>query len=156
MDLGDIISPDRVIPSLKARNKKHVLQDLALRASAVPGVDHSDAEIFEALLQRERLGSTGLGKGIALPHGQLSAVKQIVAIFARLEDPIDFEAIDGEPVDLVFLLLAPDLAGADRLKAMARISRLLREPLTIDKLRSSKKRAALYSILTEPLATTAV
>jgi PTS system nitrogen regulatory IIA component len=98
------------------------------------------------------LGSTGVGRGIAIPHGRVPALHKIVTVFARLDGAIDFEALDDEPVDLIFLLLAPEHAGADHLKALARISRLLREPSSIEKLRASKDRAAIYSVLTESAA----
>lgn len=147
MLLSDFISPDSVVPSLKARTKKQLLQDLSARAARLTGL--SEREIFDVLLQRERLGSTGLGHGIAIPHGKLSGLKRIVGIFARLAEPIDFDAVDGAPVDIVFLLLAPEGAGADHLKALARISRLLREASAVEKLRASKDAAALYAVLTE-------
>jgi PTS system nitrogen regulatory IIA component len=150
MDLADLIKPEAIYPSLKAKTKKQALQELAQRAAVLTGVDAR--EIFDTLLQREHLGSTGIGRGIAIPHGRVAALRNIVSVFARLEEPIDFEALDNEPVDLIFLLLAPEHAGADHLKARARISRLLREPSSIEKLRASKDRAALYSVLTEPTA----
>lgn len=150
MELGDLITPEAIIPTLKAKNKKQVLQELAEKAAGLTGLDARD--IFETLLQRERLGSTGVGRGIAIPHGRVAALQSIVSVFARLEQPIDFEALDEEPVDLIFLLLAPEHAGADHLKALARISRLLREPQSIEKLRASHDRAALYSVLTQPTA----
>jgi PTS system nitrogen regulatory IIA component len=150
MDLADLIKPEAIYPSLKAKTKKQALQELAQRAAVLTGVDVR--EIFDTLLQREHLGSTGIGRGIAIPHGRVTALRSIVSLFARLEEPIDFEALDNEPVDLIFLLLAPEHAGADHLKALARISRLLREPSSIEKLRASKDRAALYSVLTEPAA----
>src|ERR1044071_1132573 len=148
MDLGDLITPEGVIASLKAKNKKQALQEMSQRAAELTKLDAR--QIFETLLQRERLGSTGVGRGIAIPHGRMPALTRIVSVFARLEEPIDFEALDDEPVDLIFLLLAPEHAGADHLKALARISRLLREPSTIERLRASRDRAALYSVLTEP------
>jgi nitrogen PTS system EIIA component len=148
MELGDLIAPEAVFPALKAKNKKQVLQDLADRAAGFAGLDARD--IFETMLQRERLGSTGVGRGIAIPHGRMAELKNILCVFARLEQPIDFEALDDEPVDLVFVLLAPEHAGADHLKALARISRLLREPQTIERLRGSRDRAALYAVLTQP------
>jgi nitrogen PTS system EIIA component len=98
------------------------------------------------------LGSTGVGSGIAIPHGRMAGLPGIVCVFARLEQPIDFDALDDEPVDLIFLLLAPEQAGADHLKALARISRLLREPQSIERLRASQDRAALYAVLTQPSA----
>ena len=150
MDLGDLISREGVIASLSAKSKKQALQELAVSASPITGVD--SREIFDTLLQRERLGSTGVGHGIAIPHGKLASLTGISSLFARLEQPIEFDAPDDEPVDLIFLLLAPEHAGADHLKALARISRLLREPATIEKLRSLPDVQALYALLTEPLA----
>ena len=108
--------------------------------------------MFDTLLQRERLGSTGIGHGVAIPHGKVGSLKNIFAVFARLDQAIDFEAVDDEPVDLIFLLLAPEGAGADHLKALARISRLLREPAALEKLRASADKSALYAVLTEPAA----
>jgi PTS system nitrogen regulatory IIA component len=148
MDLADLIAPEAVYPSLRAKSKKHALQEVAIRAATLTGLDQRT--IYETLSQRERLGSTGVGRGIAIPHGRLTSLPRIVSVFARLDEPIEFESLDGEPVDLIFLLLAPEHAGADHLKALARISRLLREPSTIERLRASRDRAALYSVLTEP------
>ncbi len=133
--------------SLKAKSKKQVLQELAAHAARLTGLPERD--IFDTLLQRERLGSTGVGHGIAIPHGKLAGLPHITGLFARLEEPIDFDAVDGQPVDLIFLLLAPEGAGADHLKALARISRLLRETSAVEKLRRSKDAAALYAVLTE-------
>jgi PTS system nitrogen regulatory IIA component len=147
MLLSDFISPDSVVASLKAKSKKQLLQDLSVRAARLTGL--SERDIFDVLLQRERLGSTGLGHGIAIPHGKVQGLKRIVGIFARLAEPVDFDAVDGDPVDIVFLLLAPEGAGADHLKALARISRLLREGSAVEKLRASKDAAALYALLTE-------
>lgn len=147
MDLADLIAPEAVFPALKAKTKKQALQELAHRAAKLTGLDARD--VLDTLLQRERLGSTGLGRGIAIPHGRMPMLERIVSVFARLEEPIDFEALDDEPVDLIFLLLAPEHAGADHLKALARISRLLREPSSIERLRASKDRAAIYSVLTQ-------
>jgi nitrogen PTS system EIIA component len=147
MHLGDFISPDSVLPSLRPKTKKQLLQELSSRAARRAGL--SERVIFDVLLQRERLGSTGLGQGIAIPHGKVPGLKGIIGIFARLAEPIDFDAVDGEPVDIVFLLLAPEGAGADHLKALARISRLLREGSAVEKLRASRDAAALYAVLTE-------
>jgi nitrogen PTS system EIIA component len=148
MELGDLITLDAINPKLAAKAKKQVLQDLADKAAALTGLD--GRHILEALLQRERVGSTAVGRGIAIPHGRLAGLARILSMFARLEQPVDFEAPDDQPVDLIFVLLAPEHAGADHLKALARVSRLLREPQTIERLRSSHDRATLYSILTEP------
>lgn len=150
MELGDLISLNGVIPQLRARNKKQALLELAVKAAEITGIN--SGVIYETILQRERLGSTGLGRGIAIPHGRLSRLDHVVTVFARLDVPIDFDAIDGEPVDLLFLLLTPEQAGADHLKALARISRVLRDPHTTEKLRASRDRAVLYAVLTEPAA----
>jgi nitrogen PTS system EIIA component len=147
MLLTNFIAPDAVVPLLKAKSKKQLLQDLSQRAARLTGVPERD--IFDVLLQRERLGSTGLGHGVAIPHGKLQGLKRIAGVFARLAEPIDFEAIDGQKVDIVVLLLAPEGAGADHLKALARISRLLRDATAVEKLRAAKDAAALYAVLTE-------
>ena len=147
MLISDFIAPDSVVPLLKVKTKKQLLQELSARAADLTGLPERD--IFEVLLQRERLGSTGLGHGIATPHAKLQGLKHIVGVFARLAEPIDFDAVDGQKVDIVFLLLAPEGAGADHLTALARISRLLREGTAVEKLRASKDAAALYAVLTE-------
>lgn len=146
MDLHDLLTPDGIIASLKATNKKDALQELAAIAAAKTGLD--EREIFNMLLQRERLGSTGLGRGIAIPHVKLNALREIVCLFARLDVPIEYDSHDGEPVDLVFMLLAPEDASGDHLKALARISRLVREPSILDDLRNAPDAAALHSALT--------
>jgi PTS system nitrogen regulatory IIA component len=150
MELSDLITPEGVISPLKATSKKQALQDLAARAEQVTGVPQR--EIFEALIERERLGSTGVGNGIAIPHAKLPSLERLWGLFARLETPIDFDAIDEQPVDLIFLLLAPVAAGADHLKALARVSRLLRNHAVCDKLRGSTDPSAIYALLTEPVA----
>lgn len=150
MDLGDLLKPEGVFASLRVRNKKQALHELAGRAAKITGLD--ERQLFDTLLQRERLGSTAVGRGIAIPHARVTGLSRIAAVFAQLEEAIDFDAPDNEPVDLVFVLLAPEHAGADHLKALARISRVLRDPLTLEKLRVARDRAALFSVLTEPLA----
>ena len=147
MDLSDLVKPEAILPSLKANSKKQALQALAEKAAAMTGLEERD--IFETLIQREKLGSTGVGGGIAIPHGKLASLDRIFGLFARLPKPIDFEALDEQPVDLVFLLLAPEGAGADHLKALARIARLFREPGVAGKLRASTDKSALYAVLTE-------
>ncbi len=149
MDLGDLLEQEGILPSLDVTCKKQSLQELAARAAAVTGLE--DRLIFETLLQRERLGSTGLGRGIAIPHVKLKALQKIVCLFARLAQPIDFDSQDGEPVDLIFLLLAPDHASGDHLKALARISRLVREPSTLEQLRSARDAEALRTVLVAPV-----
>ena len=147
MSLHDLLSRDGIIPSLRANSKKTVIQELCERAGIVSGVPWR--EIYDAVLQRERLGSTGVGRGIAIPHGKLAGKRRIFGVFARLERPVDFDALDGEPVDLVFLLVAPESAGADHLKALAKIARLFREgPLTA-KLRTVRDPSSLFSLLAD-------
>ncbi len=153
MDLSDLITADAIIPALKVNSKKQVIQELAAKAASITGLPERD--IFDTLLQRERLGSTGVGHGIAIPHGKPVTLKRLVGVFARLERPIDFDALDDQPVDLVFLLLAPEGAGADHLKALARIARLLRDPGVAAKLRASTDAAAIYALLTQPNASNA-
>jgi PTS system nitrogen regulatory IIA component len=148
MTLADIIEARAVLPNLHAQSKKQLLQELADAAAPILGID--SRVILETLRRREKLGSTGLGQGIAIPHGKLAALDRVHGLFARLAVAVPFDAIDGQPVDLVFLLLAPEHAGADHLKALARISRLMRDGATVAKLRGAKDAAALYAILTEP------
>jgi len=136
-----------MIASFKAKNNKQLLQELSAHAARLTGLEERD--IYDTLLQRERLGSTGLGQGIAIPHGKFAGLTRIVGVFAKPAEPVDFDAVDGAPVDIVFLLLAPEGAGADHLKALARISRLLREGSAVEKLRASKDAAALYAVLTD-------
>ena len=147
MTLADFIAPEAVLPSLNAENKKQLLAALSGRAAELCGLQERD--IFDVLLQRERLGSTGLGQGVAIPHGKIPGLNRMVGLFARLAEPIDFDAIDAEPVSIVVLLLAPEGAGADHLKALARISRLLRDRQSVNKLKSSGDAEALYAVLTQ-------
>ena len=153
MALIDILAIPAVFPALRVGSKKQALQELAARASEI--LKRDEREIFETLNQRERLGSTGVGHGIAIPHGKLAKMETLFGMFARLEKPVDFEALDGEPVDLVFLLLAPEAAGADHLKALARVARLLRDPEVAKKLRASRDAASIHAILTGTAASDA-
>jgi PTS system nitrogen regulatory IIA component len=150
MDLEDLVCEDAIIPALDADSKKQALQVLAAKASALTGDAIPARDIFDTLLQRERLGSTGLGRGIAVPHVKFKQLDRIYCLFARLKKPIDFDAVDNEPVDLVFLLLAPEHASGDHLKALARISRLLREPEISQRLRAAKDLHDIFRVLTEP------
>src|SRR6202140_451140 len=145
MPLTDLVAPQAVVPALKVNNKKQAIQELAARAAALTG--QGEREILEILQQREKLGSTGIGNGIAIPHGKLVKLDRLFGLFARLDRPIDFDALDGQPVDLVFLLLAPEAAGADHLKALARVARLLRNEETAARLRDSHDAAAIYAVL---------
>ncbi|WP_416356710.1 PTS IIA-like nitrogen regulatory protein PtsN [Aureimonas phyllosphaerae] len=146
MELAELIREDAILPSLKAHSKKQVLQDLSERAAALSGLDAR--EIFETVIAREKLGSTGIGHGIAIPHGKISGVQRIQGVFARLAKPIDFEALDDQPVDLVFLLIAPEGSGADHLKALSKIARLLRDPRTVNELRASRDASSLHHLMT--------
>jgi nitrogen PTS system EIIA component len=147
MDLNDLIDVPAILPALKANSKKQLLQMLAERAAEITGMP--EREIFDTLLQRERLGSTGVGNGIAIPHGKLAGVKRITGVFARLDAPVDFDALDDQPVDLVFLLLAPEGAGADHLKALSRIARVLRDADTVAKVRGTRDAAAIHALLSD-------
>ena len=150
MEIADLVTPASVIANLRAANKRQALQELAKRAAALTG--RHERAIFEVLLERERLNTTGIGNGTALPHGRLPDLPRLYGLFARLERPIDFEAIDNQPVDLIFMLLTPASAGADHLKALARISRLLRDKSTCDKLRGTDRSDALYALLSDRAA----
>src|ERR1700683_3485697 len=150
MPLTDLVAPNAIIPALKVNNKKQVF---AARAAALTG--QNEKTIFDTLMQREKLGSTAVGNGIAIPHGKMATLGRLFGLFARLDRPVDFEALDGQPVDLIFLLLAPEGAGADPLKALARVARLLRDSAVADKLRASEDAEALYAVLAMPPATAA-
>jgi PTS system nitrogen regulatory IIA component len=151
MTLDSLIDRQSDLANVKAPNKKQLLQELSQAMAARVAIDHR--LIFETLLTREKLGSTGIGQGIAIPHGKLPSIARVYGLFARLPQPVDFESVDGQPVDLVFVLLAPEHAGADHLKALAKISRLLRDPAVVAKLRGTEDAEGLYAILTEPAAT---
>ncbi|MEE1655883.1 PTS IIA-like nitrogen regulatory protein PtsN [Microvirga sp. CF3062] len=147
MPLLDFLDPQAVLPALRVSGKKQALQEMASQAARFTGLP--DSAIYEALLQRERLGSTGIGEGIAIPHGKLAGLTRIFGLMARLDKPVNFEALDSQPVDVLFLLLAPEGAGADHLKALARVARVLREPGLIERVRATRDREALYAIMTE-------
>ena len=149
MEINGLISPDTVIANLHATSKKQILQELSRRAANLTG--EPERTIFGVLMKRERLGTTGVGSGVAIPHGKLQSIDKLYGMFARLEQPVDFQSIDERPVDLIFLLLAPETAGADHLKALARISRVLRDSKICTKLRGTDTADALYAILTEEM-----
>ena len=151
MLLTDLVAPNAVMPALKVNSKKQALQELAAKAAQLTG--QSERAVLEVLMQREKLGSTGVGNGIAIPHGKLANLAKLFGLFARLDRPVDFEALDGQAVDLVFLLLAPETACADHLKALARVARLLRDPDVARKLRDSRDAEAIYAVLTLEPAT---
>ena len=145
MDVSDLITPEAIVVDLRAGSKKQALQELAARASSLTAVD--EQLIFDTLVNRERLGSTGVGQGIALPHGRFEQVTEIFGLFGRLNKPVDFESVDDKPVDLIFVLLVPEAAGADHLKALASVSRLLRIKTLCAKLRGARNPDAVYALV---------
>lgn len=147
MRIADYMTPDDIEAELKVSGKKQVLWELARRSALRLSVD--EQTVFDVLLERERLGTTGFGDGVALPHGRLKGLNGIRLLFARLVSPIDYHAVDGRPVDLVFLLLTPEESGADHLKALAKISRILRDESVCSKIRGAENAEAIYSALLE-------
>ena len=145
IDVTELVVPDAVISGLKASSAKQALQEIGRRAADVYHLDCR--KVTDGLLAREKLGSTAMGSGVAIPHARIAGLDRIVGLFARLEKPIDFETPDGQGVDLLFTLLAPEEAGADHLRALARVSRLLREESMRAKLRASAEPAALHALL---------
>jgi len=151
MELADILPEESVLFCTDIKTKRDVLERLSTEASTRSG--HPAGEIFEALNDRESLGSTGLGNGIAVPHGKFPGLKGVIAVFIKLSVPVDFDSVDDEPVDLVMMLLAPVGAGADHLKALARVARVLRTDSVAESLRRANDPKRLYSTLTQPLET---
>ncbi|MGL4635924.1 MAG: PTS IIA-like nitrogen regulatory protein PtsN [Beijerinckiaceae bacterium] len=147
MPLIDILAPEGIVPSAQATTKKALLEAIAGHAARVAGLP--ERVVFETLLQRERLGSTGIGGGIAIPHGKFEGLSHLVGLFIRMEKPIDFEALDGEAVDLVFVLLAPEGAGADHLKGLSRVARILRNSAVITSLRETRDASVMHALLTQ-------
>jgi len=145
MILSQFLDFDAIRVDLAVNNKRQLLGQLAQvagqRLKMEPG------RIAESIAERERLGSTGFGGGVAIPHGKLDGLDRVYALVARLATPVDYKAIDGAKVDLVFLLLSPPDAGAEHLKALAAVSRLVRQPATIEKLRGARSRDALAAVL---------
>jgi len=145
MHLTEFLDFDAIKPALPAGNKRSLFQQLSALAGARLGVD--PAAILETLNEREQLGSTGFGHGVAIPHGKVEGLSRIYCLFARLSDPVRYKAVDGQDVDLVFLLLSPPDAGADHLKALAALSRVIRHGPTLEKLRGARSRDALAAVL---------
>jgi PTS system nitrogen regulatory IIA component len=144
-DLSDLIGADAIDAGLTAPNKKALFQQLAAAAARLTKLSARD--IAACLSERERLGSTGFGGGVAIPHGKLEGLDQVFGYFARLNAPIEFGAVDTMPVDIVFMLLSPPDAGADHLKALARVSRTLRDAGTVAKLRGARSKDAIFALL---------
>ena len=153
MILSDILIPEAVLPCIRTGSKKRLLQELSVNIANVYDLDQS--EVFSALQDRESLGSTGMGHGVAIPHARINSIESILGFFARLAKPIDFDAADSQCVDLVFVLIAPYESGASHLKALAKVSRLLRNRSICEKLRSTIDKSALFSILTTDAETQA-
>lgn len=147
MLISEYLTPQAILPALKATSKKQVLQELSTFAGE--RLDIENRTIFDVLVERERLGTTGFGNGVAIPHGKMPQLKQLHMMFARLDAPVNFDAVDGRPVDLIFLLLTPENAGADHLKALAKASRILRDDKVCAKLRGSETAEAIYSTILE-------
>jgi len=146
IELSDLLNPGAVVLDLKAGSKRQALRALAERSAAANGLE--PAPVLEALLEREKLGTTGIGDGLAIPHAKLEGLDRMVGVFARLETPISFDALDDEPVDLVFLLLAPTTAAADHLKALARVARVFRDSELCAALRQAGNPSAAFDLLT--------
>ena len=145
MQLSEFLDFDAIKPSLSGGNKRALLQQLSQFAGA--RLELNAAEILSSITERERLGSTGFGQGVAIPHGKIEGLNRIYCLFARLSEPIDYKSIDGQKVDLVFLLLSPPDAGAEHLKALASISRVTRHAPTLEKMRGARSRDALAAVL---------
>lgn len=148
MTLQEIVDARAILPQIKVQNKKQLLQELAQSLASMVAIDAR--VIFDVLLQREKLGSTGLGQGIAIPHGRLPSLNRVYGVFASLSHPVAFDSVDGEPVDLAFAMISPQHAGADHLTALAKVSRLFRDQAMVAKLRGTTSKEGLYAILTEP------
>ena len=153
MELSNILEPTAVKVAGTITSKKRLFLDLGNIASSAFGIDQDDA--IDALLERESLGPTGVGKGVALPHARLEGLDRVAGAFLRLEKPLDFESVDRQPVDLVFALFAPKNAGVEHLKALALVSRTMRDPAICTKLRANTDPATLHAILTEEPASKA-
>ncbi len=145
MKISDIMTEKSVVMGLKANSKRQLLQELAQKASEITGIN--DRTIFDTILERENLGSTGFGSGTALPHGRIANIDKVYGIVTKLNTPVDFESIDGKPVDLVFMLISPEGSGADHLTALAQVSRILKDEATCSKLRAASRTDEIFSLL---------
>jgi PTS system nitrogen regulatory IIA component len=145
MRISELMSQECVVTGIKANSKRQVLQELSKKASEVTGL--SERTIFDIILERESLGTTGVGNGVAIPHGRVDNIKKVFGVFAKLDNAIDFESVDSKPVDLVFMLLAPEAAGADHLKALAKVSRTVKDEATRNSIRASNDTEAIYALL---------
>lgn len=152
MEMESILQPEQILFSDKLTSRKRLFKEVAERAEKITGID---SELLnKALWAREDLGSTAMGGGIAIPHARIEGIEQVFGIFVRLQDPIDFDAADRQEVDLAFVIFAPEATGVEHLKALARVSRTLRDENIKEKLRSTENQRALYTILTQPQGAT--
>ena len=147
MEIAELLNNDTILTSPFITSKKQALEELARHSSDLIGIKHRD--IFDQLLQREKLGTTGIGNGVAIPHCRLSDLDRIYGVFLKIDDPIDFDAIDEQPVDLIFLLLAPETHGADHLRTLSKITRTLRDPNLCQKIRGCQDSDAILALLSE-------
>lgn len=145
MKISDIITVDSIALSVKAKNKRQLLQELSQLATTATNVN--ERTIFDILLERENLGSTGFGGGVALPHGRLSELNKVHGFFIKLATTLDYNSIDGKPIDMLFLLLSPESSGADHLTALAQISRILKDNNMVSKLREATDKEEIYALL---------
>ncbi len=145
MKISEIMNENCIVVGLKAQNKRQLLQELAQKAAEITNI--SERTIFDSLLERENLGSTGFGGGTALPHARIAEAEKVCGIFAKLNAPVDFDTIDGKPVDLVFMLISPEGSGADHLTALAKASRILKDENTCGKIRQISQKEEIYALL---------
>ncbi len=145
MNISDIMTEKSILDGLKSNSKREFLQDLAAAAARITGLD--ERTIFDTFLERENLGSTGFGGGTALPHGRFEGLNKVYALFAKPSAPLDFDAIDGKPVEFVFALLCPEGSGADHLTALAKLSRILKDEAMCTKLRQIQKPVEIYALI---------
>ncbi len=147
MNISDIMTEKSVFTNLKSGSKREFLQDLAASAAEITGLD--ERTIFDTFLERENLGSTGFGGGSALPHGRFEELDKVCAIFAKPTSPLDFDAVDGKPIDIAFALLSPEGNGADHLTALAKLSRILKDENLCDKLRKINRPVEIFALLND-------
>ncbi len=145
MNIADIISKSAVLDNVQAASKRELVQSLSERIAALSGLD--ERAVFDAVWERENLGSTGYGEGVAFPHARIEGLEKVCGMFARLEEPVDFDSLDGKPVDLVFMLISPENSGADHLTALAALSRILKTEGSCNKLRKARSTDEIYAIL---------
>lgn len=145
MIIADIISKSAVLDNVQAASKRELIQSLAEHIASLSGVD--ERVIFDAVWERENLGSTGYGEGVAFPHARIEGLEKVCGMFARLDEPVDFDALDGKPIDLVFMLISPENSGADHLTALAALSRILKTDGSCEKLRKARSIDEIYAIL---------